>query len=53
MFRFHRLDYISAAGAKGFDELENVADKLGDDYGKGFTWVKVQTEKFQLAKRYL
>ena len=47
------LDYISAAEAKAFDELENVAEKLGDDYGKGFTWVKVQKEKLQLAKRYL
>lgn len=53
MFRFHGLDYISAAGAKAFDELEKVVDKLGDDYGKGFTWAKVQKEKLQLAKRYL
>ena len=47
------LDYISAAGAKAFDILENLADKLGDDYGKSFTWIKVQTEKLQLAKCYL
>lgn len=47
------MDYISAAGAKAFDELEKVVDKLGDDYGKGFTWAKVQKEKLQLAKRYL
>ena len=47
------LDYVSAAGAKAFDELEKVVDKLGDDYGKGFTWAKVQKEKLQLAKRYL
>lgn len=25
----------------------------GDDYGKGFTWAKLQKEKLQLAKRYL
>jgi hypothetical protein len=47
------LDYVSAAGAKAFDELEKVVDKLGDDYGKGFTWAKVQKKKLQLAKRYL
>ena len=47
------LDYTSAAGAKAFDELEKVVDKLGDDFGKGFTWAKVQKEKLQLAKCYL
>ena len=47
------LDYVSAAGVKTFDELEKVVDKLGDDYGKGFTWAKVQKENLQLAKRYL
>ena len=47
------LDYVSAAGAKAFDELEEVIDKLGDNYGKGFTWAKVQKEKLHLAKRYL
>ena len=47
------LDYVSAAGAKAFDELEEVIDKLGDNYGKGFAWAKVQKEKLHLAKRYL
>lgn len=47
------LDYVSAAGVKAFDELEEVVDKLGDNYGHGFTWAKVQKEKLQLAKRYL
>ena len=47
------LDYVSTAGVKAFDELEKVVDKLGDDYGKGFTWAKLQKEKLQLAKRYL
>ena len=47
------LDYISAAGAKAFDKLEKIVDKLGDDNGMGFTWAKVQKEKPQLAKRYL
>ena len=47
------LDYVSATGAKAFDELEEVVDNLGDDYEKDFTWAKVQKEKLQLAKRYL
>ena len=47
------LDYVSAAGSKAFNKLEDVIDKLGDNYGKGFTWAKVQKEKLQLAKRYL
>ena len=49
----HGLDYVSAAGAKAFDELEEVINKLRDNYGKGFTWAKVQKEKLHLAKRYL
>ena len=47
------LDYVSATGAKAFDELEDVINKLGDDYGKGFTWAKVEKEKLQSTKRYL
>ena len=47
------LDYVSAAGAKAFDELEEIVDKLGDNYGKGFTWAKEQKKKLQEAKRYL
>ena len=47
------LDYFSAEGAKGFEELEEVADKLGDDYGKGLTWTKTQSERLKNAKRYL
>ena len=47
------LDYVSAAGAKAFDELEEVIDKFGNNYGKGFTWAKVLKEKLHLVKRYL
>lgn len=47
------LDYVSAAGAKAFEELEEVVEKLGDVYGKGLTWAKQQKEKLQIAKRYL
>ena len=47
------LDYVSATGAKAFDELDEVINKLGDNYGKGLPWAKVQKEKLHLAKRYL
>ena len=43
------LDYVSLAGAEVFDELEKVVEKLGDDYGKGLTWAKVQKEKLHQA----
>ena len=42
---------VSVAGAKAFDKL-GVIDMLGGNYGKGFTWAKVQKEKLHLAKRY-
>lgn len=47
------LDYVSAAGAKGFDELEEIVDKLCGNYRKGFTWAREQKKKLQEAKRYL
>ena len=47
------LDYVSAAGAKAFEDLEEVIEKIGDDYGKGLTWAKQQKEKLQITKRYL
>jgi len=47
------LDYVSATGAKAFDELEKVINKLGDNYGKGLPWAMLQKEKLHLAKRYL
>ena len=31
------IDYLAAEGAKAFDDLENVVEKLGDIYGKGLT----------------
>ena len=46
------LDYVSAEGAKAFDELADVIDKLGDKHGKGLSWAKDQNEKLKLAKRY-
>ena len=47
------LDYVSAEGGKAFDELTVVIEKLGEDYGKGHSWAKDQSEKLKLAKRYL
>ncbi|KAK3726559.1 hypothetical protein QZH41_001963 [Actinostola sp. cb2023] len=47
------LDYISAEGAKAFDEIGDVIEKLGDMYGKGHSWTKEQTNELNLAKRYL
>ena len=46
------LDYITASGSKAFDELENVADRLGE-LGMGMSWAKQQRQQLKLAKRYL
>ena len=47
------LDYFSAEGAKAFDELIGVVDKLGDEYELGVSWSKEQIRKLKMAKRYL
>lgn len=47
------LDNFSAEGAKAFEELEEIIEKLGDECGKGLTWAKKQNEKLKKAKRYL
>lgn len=50
------LDYFSASGAEGFDNLEKIVLKLGDNYGarsRGLNWSKSMTEKLKQAKRYL
>ncbi len=46
------LDYSSAEGAKAFDDLVEVADKLGDNYENGLSWSKEVISKLKLAKRY-
>ena len=46
------LDYITASGAKAFDDLENAADKLGD-LGMGMSWAQQQKKQLKSAKRYL
>lgn len=47
------LDYLSANGATAFDDLENLVENLGDEYGRGLKWAKEITEKLKKAKRYL
>ena len=47
------IDYVAAEGAKAFDNLQDVVEKLGDIHGKGLTWAKDQNEKLKNAKRYL
>ena len=47
------LDYFSAEGAKAFDELIGVVDKLGDECELGVSRSKEQIRKLKMAKRYL
>jgi hypothetical protein len=47
------LDAFSAPGAKAFDDFEELVVKLGDNYGRGFTWSKETKQKLKLTKRYL
>ena len=46
------LDYISSAGAQAFEDLANVAERLGDHI-MGMTWAKELKERLKSAKRYL
>lgn len=47
------LDYFSADGAKSFDDLEDVVQKIGDNGSVGLSWAKEKKEKLKVAKRYL
>ena len=47
------LDYLSADGAKAFDDLQEVLEKLGDRYQRGMSWSKEISKNLKLAKRYL
>lgn len=47
------LDYFSADGSKAFDDMEEIVEKLGDEFGKGHTWSKKQITNLKMAKRYL
>ena len=47
------LDYFTADGAKAFDDVQEVIEKLDYEYGRGHTWVKHMNSKLKTAKRYL
>jgi len=46
------LDYITESGSKGFDDLEDVVDRLGD-LRQDMSWAKQTKHQLKLAKRYL
>ena len=46
------LDYVSSAGSQAFDDLVNVAERLGDA-GKGMGWTKDLKTRLLAGKRYL
>ena len=47
------LDYVSADGAQAFDDLVEVVQKLGSDFGKGLLWANDKIDKLKNVKRYL
>ena len=47
------LDNVSSEGAKAFDDIAEVVDKLGDNYQGGMSWSKELIRKLKLMKRYL
>ena len=47
------LDYFSADGAKAFDYLHEIVEKLGDRYQRGMPWPSEMSKKLKLTKRYL
>ena len=47
------LDYVSSEGAKAFDDIAEVADKLGDNYQGRILLYKELIRKLKLVKRYL
>ena len=47
------LDYVSSEGAKAFDDIAEVVDKLGDNYLGGMSWSKELIRELKLMKRYL
>ena len=46
------LDYTSSTGAEAFDDLCDVAQRLGDSF-MGMSWAKEQTDRLKTSKRYL
>ena len=46
------LDYVSSNGTQAFDDLCDVAERLGDDF-MGMSWAIEQKEDLKNTKRYL
>ena len=46
------LDYVTSAGAQGFEDLADVVERLGDA-GQGMGWTKDIQIRLGAAKRYL
>ena len=46
------LDYVSSNGAQAFDDLCDVAQRLGDDFME-MSWAREQKEHLKNTKRYL
>lgn len=49
---FQGLDYVSAEGAKAFDDLADVTHAIGTNHVEGASWEKNHNEKLKQAKRY-
>ncbi|KAK3716238.1 hypothetical protein QZH41_006218 [Actinostola sp. cb2023] len=47
------LDYVSSEGAKAFDDIDDIIERVGDKYQGGMTWSKQLIQKLKLGKRYL
>jgi len=42
------LDYFVAQGVRAFENLEETADRLGDNYGLGLSWSKEKKEQLKV-----
>lgn len=47
----HGLDYISSSGSEAFDDLDGIAEMLGDNE-QGMSWARRVKDKLKSAKRY-
>ena len=47
------LDYIAADGAKAFDELQDVVEKMARSASQSLAWSTTTIDKLKQAKRYL
>ena len=47
------LDYVSADDTQAFDDLVEVLQKLGSNFGKGLSWTNDKIDKLKNVRRYL